>query len=90
MGRKAHTDDTKNLLKYQHEIPFMVWCSDKYIKSHPQIIAELHTSLDRPAMSDNVCQLLFHLAKLETPYYKANRDLLSPSFTPQKRMVNGK
>ena len=90
MGRKAAPDDVKKVLKYQHEIPFVIWCSDRYMATHHQVVEALRQSLDKPAMSDNVCQVLFHLSGLNTPYYIADRDLLSPSFKRRKRMVNGK
>lgn len=68
----------------------MVWCSDRYKETHPQIIQDINAALDRPFMSDNICQLLFHLSCLNTCYYNAERDLLIPHFKVRDRIVNDK
>lgn len=70
-------------------VPFVIWCSDKYKESHPDIVAQLEKATSRPAMLDNVCQILFHLSGMKTPYYKPNRDLLSPQYHCPKRIING-
>lgn len=89
-GRVAASEgQLSEYLKCQFDVPFVVWCSDKYKEKHPQIIKEIKTSLNRPFMTDNVCQILFHLSGLHTIYYKAEHDLLSPNFKPKDRFVNG-
>ena len=70
--------DPRQVLHYQYMVPFMVWCSDKYAARHPANIKQLRGATDRPAMLDNVCQLLFHLSGLQTPFYHPQRDILSP------------
>ena len=36
----------KNLgYKYQYEVPFMIWCSDKYKKKYPAIINNIKKAL---------------------------------------------
>ena len=79
---------TYNYMKYQHEIPFMIWCSDKFKESFPQVIGEIKNSLSKPFMTDNLPHLLFHLAKIKTEYYKESKDLLSPSYNCGRRMVH--
>lgn len=81
-------DSPCQLLRYQYAVPFMVWCSDKYIKNHPQTIEALRQSLDNPLMLDNTCHLLFHLSDLRTPYYRPVTDVLSPNYHCPKRIVN--
>lgn len=77
-----------NYLKYQHEIPFIIWCSDKFIENNPSVIEEIQNSLSKPLMTDNLPHLLFHLAKIKTDYYKESKDLLSTSYICGKRMVH--
>lgn len=90
-GRKApDKGHLKEWLNYVIEIPFMVWCSDRYKEKHPQIIQDITAALNRPFMTDNICQLLFHLSFLNTSYYNAQRDLLSPHFQVKDRIVNDK
>lgn len=91
IGRDAWSmgSNPKQVLRFQYMVPFVVWCSDKYKSKHPDIVAQLEKATSRPAMLDNVCQILFHLSGMKTPYYKPNRDLLSPQYHCPKRIING-
>lgn len=77
----------KEFLKCQFDIPLMIWCSDIYKKRHPQIINEIKASQSKPFMSDNICQVFFHLSGLKTNYYVPKRDLLSPDFQIRERIL---
>ena len=89
-GRKAAEPGMeKEFLKYQAEVPFMIWCSDKYKEAYPEIIEDIKASVDKPFITDNVCQVMFHLAGLKSPWYKEERDLLSDKYKCGKRIVNG-
>lgn len=80
--------DPRQVLRWQYMVPFVVWCSDKYAATHPGIIKQLQNATSRPAMLDNVCQLLFHLSDLKTPYYNKTRDVLSSDYVCPKRILN--
>ena len=80
--------DPRQVLRWQYMVPFVVWCSDKYATTHPDIIKQLQNATSRPAMLDNVCQLLFHLSDLKTPYYNKTRDVLSSDYVCPKRILN--
>ncbi len=80
--------DPHQVLHYQYMVPFMVWCSDEYATRHPTNIKQLRTAIARPAMLDNVCQLLFHLSDLQTPFYHQRRDILSQDYVCPKRIIN--
>lgn len=80
--------DPKQVLRWQYMVPFIVWCSDKYAATHPDVTEQLRQATDRPAMLDNVCQLLFHLSGLYTSYYHQDRDVLSPDYRCPKRIIN--
>lgn len=79
--------ELRNCLRYQYEVPFMIWCSNKYKALHPNTIRCIKASLTRPFMTDNICQLLFDLASLQTIYYRPERDIISPRFKPSKRII---
>ena len=81
-GRTQEANKTVELLKYQYEIPFMIWCSDTYKSGHPIVIDNIAAAVDKPFMNDNVCQILFGLVEMSTIYYHPERDLLSPHFQP--------
>lgn len=84
---EAASGQERNWLKYQFEVPFVIWCSDKYRALHPDVVRRIKASLNRPFMTDNTCHLLFDLAGLKTIYYRPERDLISPKFKPSKRIV---
>lgn len=77
-------------LKYQYEIPFMVWCSDIYKAKYPEKVNAIKNAVDRPFISDNICNMLFNIAGIETPYYRDSLDLISPNYKCKKRILNNK
>lgn len=83
-------DNPEKGMHWQYDVPFMAWCSDSYIKSHPEEINALSSCVRRPFMLDNVCQIVFHLSGLKTHYYKPERDVLSPYYKCNKRIINDK
>ncbi len=87
-GRTQENLKTSDILKYQYEIPFMIWCSNLYVNNNPQIIQNIKNALDKPFMIDNTCQILFDLAQMNSSYYKPERDLLSVEYiSPKTRIV---
>ena len=48
-------------IPYFYEIPFMIWCSDKYKEKHGDIVESIQKSVNKPLMSDNLCHLLMRL-----------------------------
>lgn len=73
LGRRANS-------RQSYEIPFMVWCSDKYKKQHGDIVNSIRESVDKPLMSDNLCHLLMRLGGVKSVYYHEDRDVLSPHY----------
>ena len=86
-GRQLLSEDkiTPELIKYQIEIPFIVWCSDKWKLSHEKEWETIGQALHREFSTDNVCHLLFRLAGIKTKVYQPERDLFSPEFIPQTK-----
>ena len=89
IGRQNDRDKTRNILRYHNAVPFVVWCSDTFIRLHPAIVERLETSTHQPFMTDVVSQLLFHLVSITTPYYRASDDPISAEFIPMPRIVYG-
>ena len=87
-GRKKPQEDVRNYVKYQNEVPFMVWCSDKFKENYPELVAEIQQALDRPAMIDIVGHSLLRLASIDTRFYVPENDILNDSFTPCQRIVD--
>lgn len=82
-GRVDFDEKTAKLgYRYQYEVPFMIWCSDKYMQKYPHIVNEVRKALHRPFRTDDICQVLFHIAQLHTPYYREKYDMLSAGYEP--------
>ena len=86
-GRTHENRKNHNILKYQYEIPFVIWCSNEYKAQNKDIIGMIEKSLNKPYMTDNVSHLLFTLGHIHTQYYKSECDLLSPQYKCKKRIV---
>jgi len=86
-GRTQETIKTANILRYQYQVPFMIWCSNSYKKKHLDIIKNISNAVDKPFMIDNTCQILFSLAGIKCDLYKTSRDLISPSYKPYKNRI---
>ena len=92
IGRDAfeYGDNFKEGLHWQYDVPFMVWCSRKYMTLYPENIRALRIARERPLSLDNTCHLLFHLSGLNTSYYKTSRDILSKDYAQPLRLINDK
>lgn len=89
MGR-SYTDKVDSLyLRYQYEIPFVIWCSDRFKRNYPEVVNSIQEAVNKPFMIDNVCQLLFHLGGLQSDYYHPERDVLSKEYVPKERIIRG-
>lgn len=86
---RDHGPLSANKLKYQYDIPFVLWCSDSYKNKHPEIVENIKNAIDRPFMSDNLCHMLFKVGGINTTYYRDTLDLLSPAYRCYRRLIHG-
>lgn len=86
-GRTQEAKKTPDLLKYQYEIPFMIWCSNQYAEENPPIISNIKSAIHKPFMNDNVCQILMGLIGMKSVFYDQKRDLLSSRFIPYDHRI---
>ena len=80
----------KEGVRYQYEVPFMIWCSDKYKQKYPQRVTDIENALRRPFITDDISNVLFHIAGISTSVYKPTRDVLNQHYKPKDRIVGGK
>lgn len=72
----------------QHDVPMLVWCSDKYMQRHPAVVKEMSKCLSNPSMTDKIGYSMLTLANIESPYYEAERDVTSLKFKRGKRIIH--
>ncbi len=72
-----------------YEIPFFIWCSEKYREQHPDVVKAIQEAVNKPLMTDNICHLLMRLGGVESVYYNKKRDILSSHYQCPPRIVAG-
>lgn len=87
---RSFGDLNSNILKFQYDVPFVIWCSDIFIKKYPEKINQIKSAVDYPFMIDNVCNMLFNVAGITTPFYRDSLDLISPNYRCNERIINQK
>lgn len=86
---RDHGEVTAMSLKYQYEIPFVVWCSGVYLEKNPDVADAIRQAVDRPFVLDNLCNMLFNIGGVVTPHYRPQLDLIAPGYKCGKRLVKG-
>ncbi len=79
---------TPNLIKYQLEVPFIVWGSDYWIQNHQEEWQTIGLAIDKQFTTDILCHLLLRLAGIKTKVYMSTHDLFSPEYVPQIKDYN--
>ena len=76
-------------LHCQFDIPFIIFATDKYKEKHPEIIAEIEQSLDKPFMSDWLPYLILYLGEVNSGWNESNKCIISPKYdSSRKRILN--
>lgn len=78
----------KKAIQYQYEIPLVVWFSPKFMQSYPNVVKDVRKAKDKPYISDNICQLLFHVSGVHTSWHRPDRCPLCTSYKPTPRMIS--
>lgn len=71
----------------QHDVPLLIYTTTRYRHLHPERVAEIKAALHRPMMTDDLCQLLFHLGQVHTAWYDSTRCVASPHYQPRPRIL---
>lgn len=89
LGRSHEHRKSREALRCQYEIPFLVWCSDRYMEAHPGQVEAIRKAQEKPLSADDLAHTLFSLAAIATPYYQSRHDVLSHDYVPGPRIVGG-
>ena len=80
---------SKEVARYQFEIPFMFIMSDSFIANHPQIAGQIRNSCDKSFINSRVKHVLLGLAGIETHEYKPEQDILTDTYDTRKARLIG-
>ena len=89
LGRSHKMVPTREELKYQYEIPFMIYMTDKYKRANPDVVRKIEMAQRRRFMSDDLPHMLLGLSGIETGWYDASRDVLAPDFNQSRVRIFG-
>ncbi|MBQ9404027.1 MAG: sulfatase-like hydrolase/transferase [Synergistaceae bacterium] len=62
------------------EIPFIIWLSEKFAASYPEIEARIASSVNKPYMTDDMIHTVLDIMQIETPEYDPTKSIINPSF----------
>ena len=87
LGRDHPDNKDANFLHSQNDIPFMIWCSDRFIATQPQVVERISKAVNIPFMNTDLAQILFDLGNITTSHRDHTCNPLSPAFKPYDRIV---
>ena len=62
------------------EIPFMIWVSDEFSQSYPELERRIASSVHKPYMTDDMIHTLLDIMSIETPEYDPAKSIINESF----------
>ena len=80
--------DTMNLLGHNDgvlspnviEIPFIIWLSEKFAASYPELEARIASSVHKPYMTDDMIHTVLDIMQIETHGYDPAKSIINASF----------
>ena len=87
MGRSHAPVVTPERAKYQFEVPFMIWMSDRYKENHPDMVSRIERSVNRPYMTDDLPHLMLDLAGIECEWFDPARSVINDSFDASRKRL---
>lgn len=74
---------------YQLHIPMMIWFSDNYIESRPNLYQIARYNSNAPVATNHIFHTMLNLAEIKTSHFEPDLSLVNPVFKRQPRMYLG-
>lgn len=78
---------TSRLAHAEFDIPFWIYCTDKYQAAHPEICNEVKIAKEKPYMIDALPHMLMYLAGIHSKEYKPQYNILSPQYDAKRKRI---
>jgi heptose-I-phosphate ethanolaminephosphotransferase len=89
MGHGGLSEKSKKI-KYQIEIPFMIWVSDLYKENHPDTVEKIKNAVDRPYNTGDLVHLIMDISGIKAKGYDPTRSVINDQFdSTHDRIVHG-
>lgn len=76
----------QNWVDCQLRVPMVVWMSERFMERYPEKVEAVRAAAGRVGSSDDIGHMILALAGLQTRYYVAERDILSPRYVAPDRV----
>lgn len=80
---------TREVARYQFEIPFFFLMSDKFIQNHSDLAQSIVQDSDKPLINSNIKHTLLRLGGIDCNDYKPSRDILSDKYDSHAKRIIG-
>jgi len=87
IGRTHEENKTGDALKYQYDVPFVIWFSEKYMSENAEVVEALRRNTHKRILTDDISHLLLGLGCIKSSYYNPTRDLSSDGYREKRRIV---
>lgn len=87
IGRTPTANLTPEICKYQFQIPFMIWMSDEYKATHPEVVKQIENSLDKPFMIDDLPHLMLDIAGIDCEWFDPTRSLINEKYNVNRKRL---
>ncbi|MBQ9432630.1 MAG: sulfatase-like hydrolase/transferase, partial [Synergistaceae bacterium] len=74
----GHSEGTND--RYVLEIPMIIWLSQKFSDSFPELERRISDSIHRPYMTDDIIHTLLDLTGVHTDEYDPRKSIINPQF----------
>ena len=78
---------SKKYVVPQFDIPFWIYCSEKYREAHPTISRQIANAVHRPFMTDDLPHLLLYLGGVKCKEYVPEKNLIDSLFNSNRKRV---
>ena len=69
------------------EIPFLVYLSDKFKESYPDLDLRIKSSIHRPYMTDDVIHTILDIMGIATPDYDPAKSIINENFDSSRKRI---
>lgn len=87
IGRTHEDSKSIEALKYQYDVPLVIWFSDKYIRRNSHVVTTIKSNANKRIMTDGISHLLLGLGGIRTCFYNSSSDFSTNDYKEKKRIV---
>ena len=69
------------------EVPMIIWLSNQFSETYPELEYAIASSIHRPYMTDDMIHTLLDLMNIETSEYVPSRSIINPDFDSSRPRI---